>query len=292
MKTPDAILTADLHEREDQPVCRTDNSFVDTLLSKLLWLKCLQEKYQCPVINAGDVGNHWKMSPWMLSQLIINLPDDFWSCLGNHDLPQHNLELVHKCAFNTLTLAKKIKPIHYHWGERAWPDHLPEKPSLIIKGRRILVWHVMVWLGEEPWPNCEDPNAEELLKALKDFDLIVTGHNHRPFITERKGRLLVNPGSLSRQKANETHSPRVYLWWADENRVKPVYVPINDDVITRGHIDKEVHRDNRLEAFVTRLETDWEVGLSYEENLKRFERENLVRRPVMDIVRRAGETNA
>jgi predicted phosphodiesterase len=224
----------------------------------------------------------------MLSQLIINLPKEFMSSLGNHDLPQHSLELVHKCAFNTLTLAGKIKPIHYHWGERAWPDHLPEKPSLTIKGRKILVWHTMVWLGEKPWPGCEDPSGDVLLKALKGFDLVVTGHNHRPFVVEHKGRLLVNPGSLSRQKANETHIPRVYLWWADENRVKAIYVPIKDDVMTREHIDKEVNRDNRLEAFVTSLETDWDTGLSYEENLKRFERENLVRRPVMEIVIRAG----
>ena len=52
---------------------------------------------------------------------------------------------------------------------------------------------------------------------------------------------------------------------------------------------KGEQRDKRIEAFVERLSNEWEVGVSFELNLKAFQKENKVREDVMTVIRRAVE---
>jgi len=278
-KKPDAILCGDFHLREDQPTCRTDD-FQQAQWKKVSFVHHLQRQYDCPVIHSGDLFNHWKPSPFLLSQTIIHLPNNFQTIYGNHDLPQHNLDLAIKCGIYTLAEAGKLTILpYYHWGET--PIRLSEARV------KIGVWHVMTHVGKVPF---ESTPAERLLKKYDWFDLLLTGHNHQSFVVDWEGRLLVNPGSLTRQTADQIdHRPCVYLWYADTNTVEPVYLEIDKDVITREHIERAEKRDERIEAFVERLDTEFEAGVSFEENLEEFERKNKVRKSVMDIVYKAIE---
>lgn len=62
----------------------------------------------------------------------------------------------------------------------AWAESLPERATVTIAGMRLLVVH---------------DQAEVTPAELRAFDVLVTGHSHRPLI-ERHGELLrVNPGS-------------------------------------------------------------------------------------------------
>lgn len=292
---PSAILTSDWHLREDQPVCRTDN-FWEAQWEKVDFIKELQEKYDCMVIHAGDLFNHWKPSPYLLSQAIEHIPYGLWSIYGNHDLPQHNMDLSIKSGLHTLNKAQILRTFSFvdeavkdwkiygvHWNEI--PVNNPKMGE-----RTVLVWHVMNY-QKKPWPGCTDPMAAKLLRKYPQYDLIVTGHNHQAFVEEHEGRLLVNPGSLTRQEADQIDfRPRVYLWWAGENRVEPVYLPINEGVITREHIEKIERRDERIEAFISKLDGKWKTAMSFEENLERFIKANNIRQPVMDIIYKAIET--
>jgi len=100
---------------------------------------------------------------------------------------------------------------------------------------------------------------------------------------------LVNPGSLSRQRASETHLPRVYLYNAESNTVEPVYIPIEDNVISREHLVKEEQRNDRIDSFVSQLSENWKASLSFEDNLQKFEKKNKVRQSVMSIVYKSTE---
>lgn len=281
--TADAILTADWHLREDQPTCRTDD-FQFIQWEKVRFVRELQQAHDCPVYHAGDLFNHWKPSPFLLSRSIKEIPEHFQSVYGNHDLPQHNINLFEKCGMWTMREAGKVLIMsECHWGET--PRHISsynKKPQ--PKGRKILVWHVMNYQGRKPWPGCTDPSSMKLLRKYPDYDLIVTGHNHKPFVETYEGRLLVNPGSLTRQSANETHRPRVYLWYAVDNSVEPVYLPAPEGVITREHIEIREQRDQRIEAFVSKLDDDWKAEMSFEDNLEVFFQTNPVRKSVKEII--------
>lgn len=274
-----AILCSDLHIREDLPVCRLDN-FVESQFKKLDFISALQKKYDCPVLCGGDVFHAWKPSPFLLSKTIEHLPKQFFSVYGNHDLPQHNLELQNKCGIFTLYKAGFVSigdDDNYtmvHWGMEV-PKHDDNK---------ILLWHKFTYQGKEPWPDCVEMKANKILKQFNQFKLIVTGDNHQPFVQEYEGRILVNPGSLSRQRTSETHLPRVYLYYAESNTVEPVYIPIEENVISREHLVKEEQRNGRIDTFVSQLSENWKVSMSFEDNLQRFEKKNQVRKSVMEIV--------
>lgn len=290
-KKADAILTADWHLQEgNPPVCRIDN-FEKAQWRKVDIISALQSQHNCPVIHAGDLFDYWKPSPELLSKTVQHLPNRFMTIYGNHDLPQHNLELAKKSGIYNLWINQQLGIFSTcNWLET------PSKPSWqgeFYEGieRKILVWHVMTYQGKEPWPGCTDPRGATLLRKYPQFDLIVTGDNHKPFVEQHEDRLLVNPGSIFRITASqETHKPRVYLWYADTNTVEPVYLPIEDDVISREHIDIKVERDNRIDAFISTLSDDWEARMSFEENIEQFRKANNVRQSVMDIIYKSIES--
>ncbi len=72
------------------------------------------------------------------------------------------------------------------------------------------------------------------------------------------------------------HKPRVYLWYADDNTVEPVYLPIQKGVVSREHIEKQEKEDERMEAYKTRLKAGVKIGISFENNMKRYLHKNKV----------------
>jgi len=281
-KRADLILCADIHLMENKPVCRTDDFVTETQWKKMNWLCELQNTHDCQVMHAGDLFHYWKPSPWLLSKALNYLPMNMMSCYGNHDLPQHNYELKEKSGLYVLEQAGAIQIDGGHWGA--------DGPGIvdIIDERRIGMVHIMTYQGKEPYPGCTAPKGATLLRQYPEYDLIVTGDNHKPFVEEHEGRLLVNPGSLFRTTAAQfDYKPRVYLWYAETNTVEAVYVPIEEGVISREHIEKVGERNDRIDAFINTLNDDWEAKMSFEENIERFKEENNVSDKVMKIIYKA-----
>jgi DNA repair exonuclease SbcCD nuclease subunit len=296
---PDAILTSDWHLRETIPICRTDD-FWKTQWEKVDFVATLQQKYDCPVLHAGDLFHHWKPSPYLISTAIEHLPYKFMTVYGQHDLPQHNFTLKEKSGIYVLEKAGKLKVLRKaSWGQ------IPDKCSIAFElgerkkgeklwvsenNKKILVWHKYNYIGKSPWPNCKEPTGNSLINEYKQFDLILTGDNHVPFTIKKGKRLLVNPGSLMRQDADQIDfKPRVYLWFAETNEVTKVYIPIKEEAVTREHIEREKEKENRIASFIKKLDGDWEAELSFEENLKRFIQSNRIRKDVIEIIYKAIE---
>lgn len=287
-KKVDAILTADWHLRETVPVCRLDD-FITAQINKMKFIQELQKQYNCPVIHAGDLFHSWKPSPYLLTQAFLWLPEQFYTVYGNHDLPQHNVSLAEKTGIYTLATAGRIQVLEgIHWNTSIRSDYLSY--VLKIRGRYVLVIHTMTWKDTPPWPGCSDPTTSELLEKY-DVDLIVTGHNHKAFIDEKDGKVLVNPGSLTRQTADQIDfKPRIYLWHAETNSVTPKYLPIEKRAVSREHIEHKEERDTRIQAFIEKLNNEWDADLSFEANLERFQKENSIRQSVMNIIYAAIES--
>jgi len=286
----DAIITADWHLRDTAPICRVDN-FWETQWGKVAHIRVLQKKYDCPVLHAGDLFDSWKASPYLLRETLRSLPDQFYTIYGNHDLPQHNLELHEKSAVDVLDEAERIHLMSgVHWGQKLASG---EYYHLEIRCRKILMMHTMTWKTAPAWPGDTSPSASALLRRYPKFDLIVVGHNHKSFVVSNGGRLLISPGSITRQAANKDEDkPRVYLWNAAKNKVQVEYLPYDPNAVTREHIEETRRRDSRIMAFVERLQGEWEIGNSFEENLRKFLAKNRVRQSVKDIIRKALEEEA
>lgn len=280
---PNAILVGDIHFSESQPTARTDNLY-QVQFEKLDFISELQKKYNCPIIQSGDLFDYWKASPMLLSDILDRLPASFYAIYGNHDLPQHQYDLRYKCGLFTLQTAHKVNILPgCHW------EQTPTEASFTITTesgivRKILVWHIMTyWKKEGDWQG--GLSARNILRQYPQFDLIVTGHNHKTFEAYLHGRVLVNPGALLRTAADQiNHKPVVYLYYAETNTIEPIEIPINKEAITREHLEQKQERDSRILKFVENLNTDWAAALSFEQNLKLFFAENKTQGAVQNII--------
>ena len=294
-KQVDAIFTADWHLRETSPVCRVDD-FWETQWKKVSWLFALARKYDmAEVLHAGDLFDSWKPSPFLLSSAIERFPDytqpwgvKFYSVLGNHDLPYHSLEHRKKCGMETLEQAGSLAIWKgCHWGQT--PD--PGMAFYVVSGRKVLIWHKYVWRGDNKHPGVSE--SDEAMNVLRRYghmaDVILTGDNHHPFVVRTtKGKMLVNPGGITRQTADQK-SPRIYLYHAEDNSVTPVSVPHDPKAVSREHLVRAEEKENRMTAFVERLDKDWDVELSFSRNLDSFLSKNKIDKKTVDVVYRCIE---
>ncbi|MDP2363787.1 MAG: metallophosphoesterase, partial [Ignavibacteria bacterium] len=303
-----AILTADWHIRPTAPVCRTDD-FLAAMWKKVEFILDLSDKHCAPIIIAGDIGLKSQWPNWLLEELIgrIKAKKDqgarVYAIPGQHDLPDHNLEWWRASAIGVLHESEVITFLgiddqkYVNLNEVGLRSIFPFPFGVEIRTignplgddyprPLIAVAHTLVTeRAPESFLADKAQSAMNLLEKFQQYDLILTGDNHKPFVVEYEGRLLVNPGSLMRTTADQVdHKPRVYLWYGLENRVEPVYLPIEEDVIDRTHIDLQEAKDERIEAYVSRLSEEVEIGLSFEGNLESYFKSNRIRKPVQDKV--------
>lgn len=268
----DGILTSDWHmmEKERNPPCRTDIHW-KAQIKKVRQIKRMQVRWGCPVFNGGDVFEYWKASPELINLCLENFPA-MNAVAGQHDLPQHSLDLINKCAFRSLVLAGKLGFVK---GSGHWGFNHKKIQYMTHKGRRIALAHMLVWKDVEPFPGCTAPQTDKVFKMFPEADLIVTGDNHMTF-TARKGKqLLINPGSLTRHKADQIdHRPCVFLWNAKTNTAVKRFLKIDKNVISRDHIDVASDKKEQGEAFIGKLNNEWIADLSFDDNIGRALVEN------------------
>jgi len=291
-----AILTADIHLRDDNPKCRKDD-FLEAQMNKLLWLGALQKKHKCPILDAGDLFHKWKVSPFLINFALRYLPSNFFTVAGNHDLPQHNIELLNQSGLGVLLEAGKINIltgrtvfdnfITYGFG---WNNPITNNKSE-ENLPKVALAHTMTYKGNKPYPQCTDLEAEVLLCKNDGYDLILTGHNHKCFIVQENMRFLVNAGSLTRQTADQLeYKPAVHLWKVDDNgrySIESEYLPIEKDVMNVDYLERKTQTDSRMDAFVQSISGDWDIGISYEHNMESCMNENNVNPQVKNIILKA-----
>jgi len=281
MKRASAILTADWHARASTPLCREDN-FLESFEEKVMFIKGLSQKHDCPVLIAGDIGIGHQWPNWLLAWFVTLINGmNIIAVPGQHDTPNHRLEDLSRSGVGVLsatdtidlrtetfvTLEKDFNLISFPYSKLIDHFKINRETGSYPK---VAIAHQMVIEDRPLWPGQEALKGNQLLRKFPEYDLILTGDNHNSFIAKHKGRVLVNPGSLMRTtSAQVDHKPRVYLWWADTNEVEAVYLPIKEGVVSREHIEVEDERNERMEAYLERMETDYEIGFSYEKNLEK-----------------------
>jgi len=99
--------------------------------------------------------------------------------------------------------------------ERDFLRDLPPSSNLGIGGQR---WHLVHALPSDPVWGLLHPEARPqrwaLEVALSGFpEVLLVGHTHRPFLIERGGAVIVNPGSVGRPKDGDPRAS--YAVWED-----------------------------------------------------------------------------
>lgn len=302
-KIADAILTADLHLTNKQPISRTDD-YIQAQENKLRFLWQLsRDNDNCPVLCAGDVFDFWKASPWLCTWAHCSLPQNVIAIPGNHDLPMHAMVEYDKSALfllevvgGKITVLKEEDSVQLGkmtvFGVPFGRMEHYTPPGGRKKKRQILLLHELIWPKKKPTWAGYSFSAEEVLDEFGEyFDLVVSGDNHQSFVVEGDDCVLVNPGSMMRSTADQLDfKPRCYLYYAEDNTVIPAYFPIEENVHTLEHLTSKKERDERISAYIERLSNNWEGGLSFQDNLQAFFNENNTPRKVRELIWQQLET--
>lgn len=277
------LLTGDWHLTDKQPANRK-GSYAEDCLEKVEQIINIYKEEGCyAILQPGDFFDSFHVSDRFMSRL-LKLMGDYIEPLifvvsGQHDRRYHsddlsntslaviaqptNVELID----STMLLLEDTSIYGAGWNYDI---------SVHAEGKcKILLTHKMIVKNEPLFPGQEGHSyAEELLED-HDFDLIVSGDNHKQFIvTTKDGKTLVNCGSLMRSSISQAdHHPAVVIY--DTETKKHTRVPLKirpaEDVLDFTESVDKKETDEKLTAFIKQMQEGKqgiEQGLSFLDNLR------------------------
>lgn len=284
------LFTADMHLRDDVPVCRTDD-FMTEQWRKLRQIAELVKSRNLYWVDCGDIFHKARPSYRLVNNLTERL--HYWqvaidyAITGNHDMPGHNSQAVNMedTAWYNLLSSGKIKnwayggnglPLPCNFGNvvvyganygKKLEDELPHmRHDDEDENINICILHDMVFKDK----NHVNPNVGDYWLASQlpftmglGYSYFVCGHNHQSW----KFANVYNVGCLTRQTADMTdHIPSVVILTKDG--MERVTLAHKENVVSRAHIDKEQANEEQISSFVQSLENNQEVSLSFERNVQ------------------------
>lgn len=287
MKPYSFIACADIHLRDSVPQCRTDD-YWKAQEKKFEFLILTAIRKNCDIYCAGDFFHKAKSSSYLEAWAITHLKQfnyeklKFYVIPGQHDLPNHNIDLIEHSSLWVLQQANTIEFCNN-----------PFEQPFFLKKKEIMMIHKMIHRDRPIHPSIESTKAISLLKKYPEVKIIISGDNHQPFIEYAKdNRGLINCGSMMRMTADQIdYRPAFYYITMDEAiKVETIPYPIEKDVIDRSYIEIEKKRDSRIETFINRIENaDYEIDLNFDKNLESFFKSKKIRKSVQEICWRAIE---
>jgi hypothetical protein len=245
-----AIFAADLHQSHARPAGRADSNWYESQKQSLTELGHLKEKSGCPIFYAGDVTHAWNLPPEAINFLLKWLPDGY-AIPGNHDLPNHSLDEIHRSAYWTLVQARKLVHLSqilelgqlrvhpFPFGSKIRPLRQPH--SLAYE---VALVHSYVWVKDASHVGASAESAYRSIKPnLSGYNWCFFGDNHIHFT---RGSCC-NLGLFQRRRA-------------DERNLNPSVMLLLEDGTIARHF----------------LNTDFEVWNEVEEIAKPFDASSLV----------------
>jgi DNA repair exonuclease SbcCD nuclease subunit len=287
-----AILLADIHLSLKPPIWRSSEpDWLEAQARPLDEVKLLQQKYNCPVICAGDIFDKWNSSPELINFALANLPDSMYAIPGQHDLPSHQLEDIKRSAFWTLVEAGKINILRDTSSlgkNNIIRDDIPiivyavpfggdfEPASKSEKNRlNVVIVHDYAWINGCSYPNA--PREKQLGRKTASFrnkkwfgyDVVVYGDNHKGFLTQIGETQIFNCGTLMRRKSDEIdYIPQVGLL-LDTGVVIPYFLDISKDEYI-AEAKERVEPSLEMGDFFDELEKLGKTALDFKESMEEF----------------------
>jgi len=297
-----AIFCADLHLSHNPPIFRSvEENWYEAMKRPLDELKSLQEKFDCPVICAGDILDRWNSPPELINFAISNLPDNMFAIPGQHDLPFHRYEDIKKSAYWTLVEASKIISIPpgdlinvassrltlygFPYGKKITPISVQSKflQIAVVHEYRCIEGRDYTGAPDESYLRMNDKN-------LIGYDVITFGDNHKGFKTSvNVDSTIFNCGTFMRRKSDEIdYKPQVGLL-LESGKVESYYLDISKDrhLEVQGKMDTAASLD--MKAFIEELEKLGDTDLDFEDAMKRYLKRNKIKDAVCNIIKIAME---
>lgn len=301
---PIAIAISDLHLSLSMPSCRNDKDWLDVQAAYLQQVKDLHKELEMRsehveevfVLCAGDIFDRWNTPPELINFALQHLPNRMLCVPGQHDLPNHRMDQVHRSGYGVLKRAGKIVDLSempftiqsmsvygFGWGQEITPPRARRKDS-----PQIALIHKYCWTKSTGYPNApEEARLGAYAHALKDYDVALFGDNHKDFLREMKsGVQVLNIGGFIRRKSDEiSRKPSIGIIYHD-GTVEQYPLDTSFDVF---HEDAETRKEVPIDmqTFIKGLEDLGEHGLNFVEAVEQYLRKEGVPNETKEIILRA-----
>ena len=307
-----AVCISDLHLSLTPPACRADKDWLETQAGYLQQVKDLAGGG--PVLCAGDIFDRWNAPPELINFALQHLPDGMICVPGQHDLPNHQMEDMHRSGYGVLVQAEKIVNLSDgHWRHLPWIDDRKQDGGVVAvfgfgwgqdicspkqqnhpddDSMKVTLIHQYVWVDGKGFPGAPDTGrVSNLKKQLTGYDVAVTGDNHQDFQGLSGNCLVFNCGGFIRRKSDEiARRPRVGLLYAD-GTIESHKLDTSKDVFHEGVVDRpELPID--MKSFVDGLKELGEQGLNFQEAVEQHLAKGDYSPEVRQIIKQALESNA
>lgn len=209
------------------PVSRAETDWLTVQQEALAAIARLGKKYQCPIFWPGDLFDKWNSPPELINWAMRNIPRRSYAVAGNHDLPLHRYDDIHKSAYWTLVQTGVLTHLTAH------PTMIQldaGRPNLVVYGFshgqkadntrpvsrgpdkiNLAVVHDYCWADGHAHPGApEDKHWVAQMDKFKNngFHAVVFGDNHSTFFRQA----VANPGTvIARTTAEREQAPCVGL---------------------------------------------------------------------------------
>lgn len=256
MTRPVAVLCSDLHFSHRPPVARSaEPDWYAAMERQWFQIRAEAEEEDVPVVIAGDIFDNCRSTPELVN-FVIRLFRGLtvYAIPGQHDLPNHVYDDMHRSSYGTLVEAGAIENISSVIGigrresgagrmkdsglvlyPAAWGFNIMPVTKQSNGMIALLVAHRYVWTTEKTcYPGApQEANLAGLKKQLEGYDAAVFGDNHKGFRAISGRCYVLNCGGFMARKS-------------DERNYKPRFGLLHDD----GHIDSislDVSKDNWID---------------------------------------------
>lgn len=219
---PIAVLCSDLHFSHKPPVARSaEPDWYAAMERQWEQVRAAAEKHRTPIVVAGDIFDNWR-SPPELTNFVIRLFRglEVYTIPGQHDLPNHVYEDMHRSSYGTLVEAGVIVNVDKPdfragdnlriypaaWGFDIWKCKEHQSSEVCL-----LAAHRYVWLNDRTsYPGApQEANLVVLKKQLAGYDAAVFGDNHKGFLAQSGNCSVLNCGGFMPRKSDErNYDPR------------------------------------------------------------------------------------
>lgn len=259
------LFCTDLHLREDKPICRLDQDWIDTQKKQIEFISQTASAEQVDAVLIGGDLFHRSQVPDFIKNMVISvfseIPAAIYAIAGQHDLPYHSFDRINQSSFGVLRNTKVILDpsfcsfAHYGQGKNGTSD--------------------MVVIHESIFPSYKDvPPGMKAKVASEIFEeysekWILSGDIHHGFHIKLKDRHLIMGGCMNRQASDMIdYEPVVWIIDTSTDEVRSIPIPDDVNMVTDNHIQEREEREDRIAAFIKLVKDSKSVSLDFDKNVE------------------------
>lgn len=269
------IVAADLHLSENKPAYRIETDWIGVCVGKFKQLLLAAVQNECPLIIPGDFFDKSSHSPELVnlvSDLIIESGVKVIVVPGNHDIKNHNLQLLNKSSIYTLGYsgAKIISEPTSITLQGIKIDMFPFGSELCDLGGDVAIIHEFAY-QKAPWPGCSpDGNFKRIIKRLGgNYKLIIAGDHHQDFVANWNDSKFLNCGAMLRTDRDEQDRSPAYYSISEDLKIAKIYYKIEKQVFDLNAIDLINKKDEAIERVAEQMKSKMKIELNFKKNIQR-----------------------